>query len=248
MIHQTETLIIEKTHLKTSESKHHQFVNAVLIMADLTAANQQTKLILSFETLIDAPNHFLTDMILALSPYICRPISPSAFRDVDEVIDVIDPKVIKELRKQVSYQLSKKLKDALLAADEKRKDRVHKEIDIFKNLIQIKYFEALKEHSNVTVDLIRLNICRTLQNYLRLKTEIPANEDEIYPPSSFLPSCLVFVLRSSPFKSLKILFLSERLDLVVAVVQVNYIFICAAIRMYGVNRKTLRNRVDDKST
>jgi hypothetical protein len=202
---------------------------------------QETDLFSSFELLIYASafnfsfsfDFFFSDISRSLSSYIRRLIFLSVFRDIDDEENQRD---LREWRKQVDHQLRDELNVALLASDVKEEQRVHREIDIFDNFVEMSYFETLNDHFNITVDLIREKIRQGFFSYIRMTVEFDVEDDESSRSFSSLFIDLVFAWESSSLKKLKLLSKDERLALIVAVVQNEKCSIRRAATMFEINR------------
>ena len=65
-------------------------------------------------------------------------------------------------------QLQQTLKIVVLLNAKNEIIQLHKKIEVFRNFIQIEYFEILKQYFEITVDLIKNEIKKTIHEFSQL--------------------------------------------------------------------------------
>jgi hypothetical protein len=106
----------------------------------------------------------------------------------------------------------------LLADDIKEEERVHKEIDIFDNFIEMSYFEILNDHFDITVNMMKDEIRQNFFSYIKLTIKFVVEDNELTHLFSFLFIDLVSAFESSSCKKSQLLSRNERLALIVALI------------------------------
>ena len=151
----------------------------------------------------------------------------------------------KEWRIEVGRQLQQALDTAMLVNAKDEKIQLHREIGVYRNFVQLEYFEALEQYPETTIDLIREEITKAANESSLL--EYIGDVESFSPslPSSPLSSNLASVLGSSPPKLLRLLPKSKRLAKALTAVRQGS-SIRQAAATYGVNRKTMANRISGK--
>jgi hypothetical protein len=134
----------------------------------------------------------------------------------------------------------------LLADDVKEEERVHKEIDIFDNFIEMSYFKTLNDHFDITVKMIRDEIRQNFFSYIKLTIEFVVEDNESTHSFSSLFIDLVFAFESSSSKKSQLLSRNERLALIVALVQNENCSVRRVVTMFEINRVIVKRRLEDK--
>ena len=80
-------------------------------------------------------------------------------------VDVVKVVNLKKIKKLMNIQLKKQLKTALTINDLNQKCEIHRKIDVFEMFCEMKYFEKLKKHANVIVNMICNKIQQIIQIY-----------------------------------------------------------------------------------
>ena len=120
-----------------------------------------------------------------------------------------------------------------------------KKVEIFRNFIQLKYFKALEIYFEITVDLIRDKIKKTINEFFQLNC-IDDSYFFLSNRSLFLFSInFVSMLNSFFFKFLKMRSKSKKIAKILTAVKKN-IFIRQTAAFYEINKQIVVNRISKK--
>ena len=139
-------------------------------------------------------------------------------------------------------QLQQALKIAVLLNAKNEITQLHKKIKIYRKFIQMKYFEILKLFFEITVDLIKNEIRKTINEFSQL--DYIDDSEKIFSnrSSSSLSINFVSMLNRFFFKFLKTRSKSKKIEkTLIAVKQKNSIR--QTIAQYEINRQTVFNRI-----
>lgn len=144
----------------------------------------------------------------------------------DEGPEYLSNDKAKEWKSEIEMQLQRALKIAVLLNSKDEEAQLHKKIEIFRNFVQMKYFETLKLYSETTVDSIKGEIIQTINDTSLLTCLGDFENFSPNRPFSLFFINFVSVLDSSFLKILKMRSKSERIAKTVTAVKKKN-FLCA---------------------
>ena len=141
-------------------------------------------------------------------------------------------------------KLQQILKIIVLCNAKNEKKQLYRKIEIYRNFIQLEYFEALELYPETTVEFIRDEIIKAANDSSLLNCI--DNVDSFFSSCSFSPifTDLVSVFTSPP-KKLKKLFKAEKFAKTLTIVRKNSTF-RQTTNVYEVNRQIVANRIFEK--
>ena len=137
-------------------------------------------------------------------------------------------------------QLQQTLKIAVLLNAKNEIIQLHKKIEMYRNFIQIEYFEILKMFFEIIIDLIKNEIKKTINEFSQLNC-IENSESFFFNRSSSLLSInFVSMLNNFFFKFLKMRFKSKKIEKILIIVKQKN-SIRQTIALYEINRRIIFN-------
>ena len=137
----------------------------------------------------------------------------------DEAFEYVFNDQNKKWQIEMKKQLQNALKIIVLCNAKDEKIQLYKKIEVYKNFIQLKYFETLKMYFEITIDLIKNEIKKTINEFFQLNCF--ENSENFFFNRLFLSLFInfVFVFDSFFFKIFKLLFKLKRIAKTMTVVK-----------------------------
>ena len=142
-------------------------------------------------------------------------------------------------------QLQQALKIAVLLNAKNEIIQLHKKIKIYRKFIQIKYFEIIKMFFEITVNQIKNEIKKTINEFSQLNCINNSKSFFSNRLSSLLLSNFVLMVNNFFFKFLKTRFKSKKIEKTLIVVKQKN-SIRQTIVQYKINKQTVFNRISKK--
>ena len=147
-------------------------------------------------------------------------------------------------RNEIKKKLQQILKIAVLCNAKNEEKQLYRKIGIYRNFIQLEYFETLKLYFEIIVEFIKNEIIKTTNDFSLL--DCIDNVDSFFSNCSFSSIFIDFVsVFSSSSKKLKVLFKTEKFAKTLTIVRKNSTF-RQTTNVYEVNRQIVANRIFEK--